>query len=158
MSCFFSLQDEKEKDAKKMWKKKNGLIQRERPAGRESPQQVDSHIHHMNNRHDSTTHILLSHVCRWHPSVRHLPAHSQAVINNVFMDIQHEQMLVDDCNKFNVSSVSEEEKCCRFILTGLVKCFIILCVMWKYGTMTTRFSGLLGIVNIQKSWNDQSMY
>ncbi|CAK6954846.1 myocardial zonula adherens protein isoform X4 [Scomber scombrus] len=35
-----------EKDAKKMWKKKNGLIQRERPAGRESPQK---HLGDMTN-------------------------------------------------------------------------------------------------------------
>ncbi|XP_055076947.1 myocardial zonula adherens protein isoform X2 [Periophthalmus magnuspinnatus] len=31
---------EKNKDAKETWKKKNGLIHRERPAGRESPQQL----------------------------------------------------------------------------------------------------------------------
>ncbi|XP_067445902.1 myocardial zonula adherens protein isoform X3 [Thunnus thynnus] len=37
---------EEEKDAKKIWKKKNGLIQRERPAGRESPQQ---HLGDMTN-------------------------------------------------------------------------------------------------------------
>uniref|UniRef100_A0A671YMV9 Myocardial zonula adherens protein n=1 Tax=Sparus aurata TaxID=8175 RepID=A0A671YMV9_SPAAU len=43
---------EKKTDVNGTWKKKNGLIQRERPAGRESPQQVDSHIHHMSNRHD----------------------------------------------------------------------------------------------------------
>lgn len=32
-------QSKQEKDAKETWKKKNGLIQRERPAGRESPRQ-----------------------------------------------------------------------------------------------------------------------
>lgn len=37
---WFSLQSKQEKDAKETWKKKNGLIQRERPAGRESPRQV----------------------------------------------------------------------------------------------------------------------
>ncbi|XP_029354884.1 protein GRINL1A isoform X3 [Echeneis naucrates] len=37
---------EKDKDANGVWKKKNGLIQRERPAGRESPQQ---HLGDMTN-------------------------------------------------------------------------------------------------------------
>ncbi|KAE8297067.1 DNA-directed RNA polymerase II subunit GRINL1A [Larimichthys crocea] len=37
---------EKEKDVNRAWKKKNGLIQRERPAGRESPQQ---HLGDMTN-------------------------------------------------------------------------------------------------------------
>ncbi|KAG8001531.1 Myocardial zonula adherens protein, partial [Nibea albiflora] len=37
---------EKEKDVNRPWKKKNGLIQRERPAGRESPQQ---HLGDMTN-------------------------------------------------------------------------------------------------------------
>ncbi|XP_023140978.2 myocardial zonula adherens protein isoform X1 [Amphiprion ocellaris] len=39
-------QAEKEKDVNRAWKKKNGLIQRERPAGRESPQQ---HLRDMTN-------------------------------------------------------------------------------------------------------------
>lgn len=38
--CFI-LQTENAKDVNGMWKRKNGLIQRESPPGQESPQQVD---------------------------------------------------------------------------------------------------------------------
>lgn len=42
LTCFcFILQTENEKDVNGMWKRKNGLIQRESPPGQESPQQVD---------------------------------------------------------------------------------------------------------------------
>lgn len=52
----FILQAKNEKDGKEAWQKKNGLIQRERPAGRESPQQVDGLTQHMSRRHDTVRH------------------------------------------------------------------------------------------------------
>ncbi|XP_029985738.1 myocardial zonula adherens protein isoform X2 [Sphaeramia orbicularis] len=46
---------EKEKDVNETWKKKNGLIQRERPAGRESPQQ------HLGDRANGVPETSLQH-------------------------------------------------------------------------------------------------
>lgn len=53
----FPLQADRDKDVSGAWKKKNGLIQRQRPAGSESPQQVDSSIQYMNNRRDTAIHV-----------------------------------------------------------------------------------------------------
>lgn len=42
MMFVFGVQAAAEKDVSETWRKKNGLIRRERPAGRESPQQVNN--------------------------------------------------------------------------------------------------------------------
>lgn len=60
---FFCLQAEKEKEINGAWTKRNGLIQRERPAGSESPQQV----------HDLLQRHMLPSCCQRHSFLERSP-------------------------------------------------------------------------------------
>lgn len=74
------LKAKKENNVKETWRKKNGLIQRERPAGRESPQQVDGLTQHRSDRRDTVMHMLP--LLQPDPGNHHPERAFQALVNN----------------------------------------------------------------------------
>uniref|UniRef100_A0A8P4GQ39 Myocardial zonula adherens protein n=1 Tax=Dicentrarchus labrax TaxID=13489 RepID=A0A8P4GQ39_DICLA len=92
---------EKEKDVNGAWKKKNGLIQRERPAGRESPQQ---HLGDMTNGVPET-------------SLQHHGPKVYGVVQTTGSDRQQEVM----AREWTVSHLHDEMKYIREVRDSLEK-------------------------------------
>ncbi|XP_035507939.1 rootletin-like [Morone saxatilis] len=92
---------EKEKDVNGAWKKKNGLIQRERPAGRESPQQ---HLGDMTNGVPET-------------SLQHHGPKVYGVVQTMGSDTQQEVM----AREWTVSHLHDEMKYIREVRDSLEK-------------------------------------
>ncbi|XP_051799963.1 myocardial zonula adherens protein isoform X2 [Acanthochromis polyacanthus] len=94
-------QAEKEKDVNGAWKKKNGLIQRERPAGRESPQQ---HLRDMTNGVPET-------------SLQHHGPKVFGVVQRTGSDRQQEVM----AREWTVSHLQDEMRYIRAVRDSLEK-------------------------------------
>ncbi|KAM9366974.1 myocardial zonula adherens protein [Symphorus nematophorus] len=92
---------EKDKDVKEAWKKKNGLIQRERPAGRESPQQ---HLGDMTNGAPET-------------SLQHHGPKVYGVVQRTGSDRQQEVM----AREWTVNHLQDEMKYIREVRDSLEK-------------------------------------